>query len=489
MFHHLASFLAIPFAIIAIIIWKEPRYIFDTFWWSVEDDVPSRTHLPNVPSHADTTAIILNWSRLPNVLKIVATLCQPQSENTISQIFIWNNSPHKINHTTFAETGCPSEVLRIHNSPTNLYFQARFLACEQVSTPFCFIQDDDYLVRPETVRAMRSHITEQSTSSIHLLPPFEMLSSQFRTMDVGSDLHTSFAWLGYGTLIPRKMAKDFLSLLQQLNVSDEITKMADNYFTVLRNSIPEMWFDNGVELGGGQPFTVGVEGDERNKHHIATQMLNLLISQRYSLQGKDVPFINFQYTRSPSISRAPCMGRLCIFETSIPLLPLDVPSLAPHAEEMLSLEATRMQTFGRDRIEHYINHPPSHAVDGQNETCFKSPEHAKEGDWISLDLVQLRSDPISVYMIVDKSTEAILSQSCLFEIFTDDWASIQASFACSDWDIGLRLCSLVIQHPRQYENRWGKFRARLRESVEKGWQICEIWARDMGRVGLLTSQV
>ena len=45
-------------------------------------------------------------------------------------------------------------------------------------------------------------------------------------------------------------------------------KMADNYYTILSNRVPEVWFDQGIELGGGEPFTVGVEGNERNAKHI-----------------------------------------------------------------------------------------------------------------------------------------------------------------------------------------------------------------------------
>lgn len=46
--------------------------------------------------------------------------------------------------------------------------------------------------------------------------------------------------------------------------------MADNYFSVLRNRPLETWFDQGIELGGGQAFTVGSEGHERNKKHIVS---------------------------------------------------------------------------------------------------------------------------------------------------------------------------------------------------------------------------
>jgi hypothetical protein len=55
-----------------------------------------------------------------------------------------------------------------------------------------------------------------------------------------------------------------------LNASAEDLRMADNYFTLLSNTFPEIWFDQGIELGGGQPFTVGEEGNERNRKHIVS---------------------------------------------------------------------------------------------------------------------------------------------------------------------------------------------------------------------------
>lgn len=66
--------------------------------WNVIVPGPSTNHHDLTPN-GDTTAIILNWSRLANVVKIVSLLCQPQLQGTISQIFIWNNSPHKLNYT------------------------------------------------------------------------------------------------------------------------------------------------------------------------------------------------------------------------------------------------------------------------------------------------------------------------------------------------------------------------------------------------------
>lgn len=84
------------------------------------------------------------------------------------------------------------------------------------------------------------------------------------------DVHTSFAWLGHGAIMHRSLASSFVDLMQSLAFSEQEKKMADNYFTILRNEVPETWVDHGVELGGGDAFTVGTEGDERNRRHIVS---------------------------------------------------------------------------------------------------------------------------------------------------------------------------------------------------------------------------
>lgn len=135
-------------------------------------------------------------------------------------------------------------------------------------------QDDDYIVLPEVIYSLHARMAGLHTShAIHLLPPHEHLRSFLSTVHVPTgdgnrSIHTGFAWLGHGSMLHRTEASEFLSLMQILDASEEQMEMADNYFTILSNRVPEVWFDQGLELGGGQPFTVGVEGDERNNLHI-----------------------------------------------------------------------------------------------------------------------------------------------------------------------------------------------------------------------------
>ena len=137
-----------------------------------------------------------------------------------------------------------------------------------------FSQDDDYLVSSEIIESLHWRLNEPgSPKAIHLLPPPEHLSSSLREIHVPapdashlSDIHASFAWLGHGMMMRRTEAQNFLNLLRYIKATPEEMKMADNFFTLLGNRVPELWFDQGFELGGGSPFTVGSEGDERNKN-------------------------------------------------------------------------------------------------------------------------------------------------------------------------------------------------------------------------------
>lgn len=69
-------------------------------------------------------------------------------------------------------------------------------------------------------------------------------------------------------MISRLLAVDFLALMETLDMNEDERNMADNYFSVLRNVPSEVWFDQGIELLGGEPFTIGTEGTERNRKHI-----------------------------------------------------------------------------------------------------------------------------------------------------------------------------------------------------------------------------
>jgi hypothetical protein len=206
-------------------------------------------------------------------------------------------------------------------------------------------------------------------------------------MHAPNNIHTSFAWLGHGTLLRRTLAIEFLALMKQLNATREEIEMADNYYAVLANRVPEIWFDQGIELGGGQPFTVGTVGDERNKRHIirATEYLDRLASCT-GLSCLDWPYVTLSHNRvtasqhifnlppSRMPMRATCAIRSCILETNIKLLPETVAHHGKKASDMPAIEQYNAEQMGELSISHYVAFPPSHVVDGRIGTVFQSPK-------------------------------------------------------------------------------------------------------------------
>lgn len=165
--------------------------------------------------------------------------------------------------------------------------------------------------------------------------------------------------------------------------------MADNYFSILGNRVPEIWFDQGVELGGGQPFTSGTAGDERNKRHILRAAMYLeqvvecagssclewpyvtLNSARHNRIATSQHVFNLPPSRKPVY--AACAVRSCILETNIRLLPQAVVHHGDKIGDMLEIEKYNVKLMGEDEASHYVAFPPSHMVDSRTNTFFQSP--------------------------------------------------------------------------------------------------------------------
>ncbi|EIW63994.1 uncharacterized protein TRAVEDRAFT_157845 [Trametes versicolor FP-101664 SS1] len=472
----------------------------------------------NSTGPADTTAVILNWSRFPNVLLITSLLCGPWLDNTIAQVYIWNNHHKPLSYEDLKNTGCPRSKLRIHNAPANKLFQGRYLACAQADTPYCFIQDDDFLIRSEIIQTLRARIAEPGASgAIHLLPPDQHLSTALREVHVRSpdashlaDIHTSFAWLGYGAMLRRSEAQRFLNLMRYLRAADDEMKMADNFFTILSNRVPEVWFDQNFELGGGHAFTVGSEGDERNRDYTlrATRYLESLTHCGHascddSTVDKDLPrprppYVTLDGPYTPSgQTHAACRGSACVLETNIRLAPETISHFATNVNDILTLERRNSDILGEAGKSNYLEHAPSNAVDLKAETVFRSFAHAAEGDTLALDILTDISDArewtaVELVWLVGAATEDIL-QACTFEWSSDSvtWHAAAHNPICyattreatiGEEKVPLSECSvqMVLGSSALHLRATGRhYRARLGEDKSARWVVAEVWLRGL----------
>ncbi|KAF5352743.1 hypothetical protein D9756_005918 [Leucocoprinus leucothites] len=430
------------------------------------------------PRPPDTTAVILNWSRLPNVVQLAKVMCS-SLQDTLAEVFIWNNNPNALTKKDLAEAQCPGYMLKIYNSPKNIYFQARFLACARATTPYCFIQDDDYFVQPSIIRTMRARMSETTGTSLHLLPSHEMLYSRLSTIEVEPTIRTLFAWLGYGTMTRRSEVQEFMGLLETLNATEDVLRMSDNYFTVLSNRLPELWFDQNYELGGGTPFTVGTVGEERNNLYImdAGSILDSLAMQSSQALDKDYPYISLPTPNTLediSVARAACSGSPCVMETNIELLPAPLEYSVSLASDIIAHVKNQFIAIGTNTIEHYLRCSPSFAVDVDPQTSFCSAADAKEGDWISLDWMIPSEEALELALLVDQLTVEILKH-CQFESSVDgkSWQKLSKTLKCSKTkEESLKECSIVLGR-----NSLRKVRMVLERSVPHEWTIHEMWLR------------
>jgi hypothetical protein len=270
-------------------------------------------------------------------------------------------------------------------------------------------------------------------------------------------------------------------------------KMADNYFTILNNRIPEVWFDQGIELGGGQPFTVGMEGHERNKMHIinACRYLDTLLSAFKSSDESRLPFIEVDATTPAGhpIFQAPCLGASCLLQTNIPLLPTNSKDGSHTADDIFVQELRSIQSLGQDAVDHYLRFPPSQAVDGRPDTAFRSPFPARQGDFISLDMLSRmgsESSALEITLLVTRETVDILHRA-LFESSTDaiNWVVSTYALVCEETELtglrGFRSAPRKLQEcsVRSQETDHRFFRVSLQTDIPSSphWMIYEFWIR------------
>lgn len=227
---------------------------------------------------------------------------------------------------------------------------------------------------------------------------------------------------------------------------------------------------------------------------------------------------------SLSVSRAPCAGSVCLLETSIDLLPNAVSSLA-RADHILAHAAANAELMGEAHKDHYLKHPPSHAVDGRPDTAFCSFQGAivialwshgiylcpytagREGDTISLDLFHVLTSEwkrIEFVFLVDIATEEILRASTFEAAAERRWVcckviviSFSAHFPlsqfasdhdllCTDSDFQtsdadayalLRECHIQMWPLESLEESAHLIRVRLNKTMDQPWHVFEVWLR------------
>lgn len=203
--------------------------------------------------------------------------------------------------------------------------------------------------------------------------------------------------------------------------------MADNYFTILGNKVPDIWFDHGIELGGGKPFTVGADGHARNERHIsrAIEYLRTLVEVRKSQYIAEAAA-----PEESIINSSPLRLNPGIISSNIHLLPRNLFTSVADQNYL-----ARLDFVGDAGVQAYIHHSLSNAVDGDPNTAFISPDGVETGEWIAYDALEpVESSGSSVELVlVDEETANVL-RSCEFSRSSDAeiWETVAAPVVCNE---------------------------------------------------------
>ncbi|GAA6042739.1 hypothetical protein JCM8097_005558 [Rhodosporidiobolus ruineniae] len=432
----------------------------------------------NELEEGDTTAVVLHWKRTDNVKVILAHLCQ---YSMFESVLVWNNNPDVfLTRETFASSRCPPHKLRIYNSPRNLLFFARYLACaSHSSSPYCFFQDDDWVVQP--VRAMYAQFKRDPEGPIVVSTNSEVATLYgLEWCFFNSPLHTCFSWVGTGAFTSRTHVERFLATITYLGYSRDELAHADNSFATFMNEPPYVIESRLAQLPDKGGHSEG-EGISRNKAFIHQGLQRLVSfldadfpsSAALPSAPRSVDVSPYRSSLSPPLpphpyahhARAPCFSvsassprdsadPQCLFLTNLALLPPPdaVPYPGPDTvgslqrwEEHLGHTARGWMEGGEmwSEEENWKRRwSYDGAVDGDPSSAFRSMDVVREGDYVGLGLLA-PLDPawiprVTLHVLLEDALKVL--KAVVVEVSTDGYrwstphlsrAARRPTFTCS----------------------------------------------------------
>ncbi|TIA88840.1 hypothetical protein E3P99_02353 [Wallemia hederae] len=195
-------------------------------------------------AQADVDAVVYLRHRADNLVFIVANLCSDPLSDIIRSVTVYNNNHlETLSIEDFAASQCPSSKLNVVNSDDNLGHLAKYTACAETSSRYCLIQDDDYILPPSIIRAMR-FLRDLDPDGAPVVPVTSEGYVQARweqcmnAPDYG--IHTCGYALGTGALLSSHVSHLFVDhMLSELKqkLSEKDLANADEFFSILANNM------------------------------------------------------------------------------------------------------------------------------------------------------------------------------------------------------------------------------------------------------------
>ncbi|KNC75721.1 hypothetical protein SARC_11758 [Sphaeroforma arctica JP610] len=237
---------------------------------SVMHSAKTCKNLQLVPLERNVAVVLLAYKRVDLVGRILEMFVESRY---IREVVIWNNNPDRLLdadklakvYEKLPRNKYTGEVpyvpcVRVYNSRRdgNVLFLGRFAACLASSSPLCYFQDDDWIVR-DTEQLL--HLANREPHRVHSITNGEVVrtANSWKFGNPKIHMNAQFSWVGTGACVSRKMVQNFfLQLLaSRLSVTDRT--MADFFFTAWTNAPQDVIEGEIVELTRANAFS-GAEG-------------------------------------------------------------------------------------------------------------------------------------------------------------------------------------------------------------------------------------
>ncbi|KAI9477803.1 MAG: hypothetical protein EXX96DRAFT_226602 [Benjaminiella poitrasii] len=330
-----------------------------------------------------TTAVLLSTAEQDsNLQPILKQLCQ---YDMFANFIVWNDDP-SVNLTVdmIHAEGCTPNRLTVINAPVKMGVSARYHACRLSKTPYCYFQD--VFVKDPQLRSIYANFLR----SAHLIHGKSMnhqafINSQWRYCFSNKDiqLHTCYVDIKSGAFIAKAMVSKFLEDYDQNSVVDEF---ADVYFMMYINQMPYQL------QGSNNNNELAEKLTEKEIEHMDLGLTILYNDLEEGIMPIE-PYLESRFERN---ARASCRDDRCLFLTNKQVLPdIDLFTYNP------SIYVDTLQQMHDD---YYVSNTPQYqypnAVDGDDNTSWKSVQNIKAGDYIGLDiLMPMRTSLIYRFLV------------------------------------------------------------------------------------------
>ncbi|KAI7902816.1 uncharacterized protein BX663DRAFT_552209 [Cokeromyces recurvatus] len=323
-----------------------------------------------------TTAILLSLSEQNSNLQqkksklqpILKQLCQ---YDMFANYIVWNDDPiFNMTLDMIYTEGCTPSKLTIINAPVKMGVSARYHACRLSKTPYCYFQDvfiEEQQLRSIYANFLRSpHLIHGKSSNYQAF-----INSQWRYCFLNKDvqLHTCYIDIKSGAFAAKAMVSQFLETYDQNSVVDDF---ADIYFMMYMNQIP-------YQLEGNDDSIIVKELTKKEIEH-----MDLGLTILYNdLEEGIIPIKPYLESKFERNARAPCRNDRCLFLTNKQIMPaIDLFSYNP------TIYINTLQEMHDDYYTSTTNqHQYSNAVDGNEDSSWKSIQNIQAGDYIGLDML------------------------------------------------------------------------------------------------------